>query len=183
MHRDDDAGIDRIEEFGDEGEIDRRGTSRGDEDDVGVADRFEFGIGERMSEISEMNEVNALGAEVNDRHLVFGKSFGGFEHVNRLDVDSANGSTLGREFEGAHDFKRGDDLSKVAVIAVVLVADDHEIGGLGDRFVTSRIGRTIRVDDDPKAGGFNQKRGVAVPGDFHRDRSLRDYSLMLNQSS
>ena len=51
------------------------------------------------------------------------------------------------------------------MIAVVFVADDDEIGGLGDRLVSARVRRSIRVEDDPQALGLDEKRRVAVPGD------------------
>ena len=63
--------------------------------------------------------------------------------------------------------ERRDDLAEMAVIAVVLVADDDEVGGLGDRLVSPRVGRSIGVEDDPQALGLDQERRVAVPGDPH----------------
>ena len=73
-----------------------------------------------------------------------------------------------RQFEGPDDLERRHDLSQVAVIAVVLVADDHQIRRFVDRQVAARVGRAIRVKDDPQTLGFDQERGVSVPGDAHR---------------
>ena len=53
----------------------------------------------------------------------------------------------------------------MAVVAVVFMADDDEVGGLVDRQVSARIGRSVRVEDDPQALGLDQKGRVAVPGD------------------
>ena len=55
----------------------------------------------------------------------------------------------------------------MAVIAVVLVADDDEVGGLGHGLVAPAVGRSIGIEDDPEPPSLDQERGVAVPGDSH----------------
>ena len=53
----------------------------------------------------------------------------------------------------------------MAVIAVVFMAHDDEVRRLGDRLVSPRVRRSIRVEDDPQAFGFDEECCVAVPGD------------------
>ena len=55
----------------------------------------------------------------------------------------------------------------MAVIAVVLVADNDQVGRLVDRQIASRVRRAIGIEDDPQALSFDQERGMAVPGDAH----------------
>src|SRR5690242_15851487 len=53
------------------------------------------------------------------------------------------------------------------MVAVVLVADDHDVSRLADRLVTPRVGRLVRVQDDPRPEGLDQEGRVTVPGDAH----------------
>ena len=118
-----------------------------------------------MTEVAQEHDVEVLGPEVNDRHLVFRQALGRLEDVDRLEPDAAKDRALRRQLERADRLERRHDLAEMAVITVVFVADDDEVGGLGDRLVSARVRRSIRVEDDPQALGLDQERRVAVPGD------------------
>ncbi len=95
--------------------------------------------------------MQVLGAEPDDRHLVLGQPLGRLVDVDRPDLDAAKDGAVRGKLEGSDRLERRDDLAEVAVIAVVLVADDDDVGGLGHRLVTAAVGRSIRVEDDPDA--------------------------------
>ena len=58
---------------------------------------------------------------------------------------------------------------EVAMIPVVLMADDHQVRGLVDRLVSPAIGRAIGIENDPNALGLDQECRMAEPGDPHED--------------
>jgi hypothetical protein len=91
-----------------------------------------------MSEVAKEQDVQVLGAEVNQYDLVFGQTLGSLENVDRLEPDVTDDPGLLRQLERPHGLKRGDDLAEVAMVAVVLMADDDKIGRLGDRPVSPR---------------------------------------------
>ena len=130
-------------------------------------ERRELGFGKRMAEVAQEHKVQVLGAEMDDRHFVFGQSLGALEDVDRLEANAANDLAFGRQLERRTTSNGRHDLAQVAVIAVVFMADDDQVGRLGDRLVAARVGRTVRVEDDPQALRLDQKRRVAVPGDPH----------------
>ena len=84
-----------------------------------------------------------------------------------LEPQAAKLPPLGRNLKRPDDLERRHDLAEVTVIAVVLVTDNDHVGRLVDRLVTARVGRPVRVEDDPHASGLDQERRVAVPGDSH----------------
>ncbi len=48
----------------------------------------------RMPEVAEEDEVQVLGAEMDDRHLVLGQPLGRLEDVDGLDLDAAKDACL-----------------------------------------------------------------------------------------
>ena len=139
VHRHDDPRSDGVEQSGDLGKVDRRRAAGGRQDDVGPAQRRQLGFGERVAEVAQEDEVQVLGAEMDDRHFVFGQALGRLENMDRLEPDAADDLALGRQLERPDRLERRDDLAEMAVVAVVLVADDDQVGRLGDRLVSPRV--------------------------------------------
>ena len=134
-------------------------------------ERGQLGLGERVTQVAQEHQVQVFGPEMNDRHFVFGQAFGGFENVDRLELNAAEEHAFRGKFERSKGLERRDDLAEMAVVAVVLVADHDEVGRLGDGQVSARVGRSIRVDDDPQSLGLEEKRRVAKPGDVQAGSS------------
>ena len=120
-----------------------------------------------MPQVSEEDQVKVLRPEVDDRHLVLGLPLGGLEHADRLDPDAACHFASGRQLESSNHLEWRNDLSQMAVIAVVFMADNDHVGRLIDRQIASRVRRAIGIEDDPQALSFDQERGMAIPGDAH----------------
>jgi hypothetical protein len=111
--------------------------------------------------------VETLGPEVDDRHLVLGLPLRRLEDVHRLELDAPDDLPRERDLQRPDDLERRDDLAEVAVVAVILVADDDDVSPLADRLVPARVGRTVRVEDGPESLGLDQERRVAIPSDAH----------------
>ena len=86
-----------------------------------------------MPQVAEEDQVQALRSEVDDRHLVLGLALGSLEDADRLDPDAAGHFASGRQARALGRPGRGDDLAQMAVIAVVLVADNDQVRRLVDR--------------------------------------------------
>jgi hypothetical protein len=172
MHRQDDPWCYGVEQGWDVGIVDRRRASGGRQDDVGSSKRRQLAVRERMAEIAQKNQVQVFGAEMNDRHCIFGQARWGLENRDRLDSNAPEDAATARQFQCTDHVKRRHDLPCVAMVAVVFVTDDNEVGRVCDRLVATRVGRSIRVEDDREAIGLNPKRRVAIPGDPHDGASL-----------
>src|SRR5262249_55242895 len=86
---------------------------------------------------------------------------------DRLEPNAARDLSRRRNLQSPNQLERRHDLAEMAVIAVVLVADYHDIRRFVDRLIPSRVGRSVGIEDDPDPFGLDQKSGVAVPGDGH----------------
>ena len=87
-------------------------------------------------------------------------------------MDAVEGCAIFGRSKAPNNFKRRNDLAQVAVVSVILVTDDHQISRLVDRFVTTGIGRSIRIENNPNLLSFDQERRVPVPFDAHEPMSL-----------
>src|SRR5271155_4153501 len=88
--------------------------------------------------------------------------------MDRLDVKAAHCLSPRRNLQRPDDLERGHNLAKMAVIAVVLMAENDQIRRLGNRLVTSRVGRAVRVEDDPQPLRLDQEGCMSIPRDAHR---------------
>src|SRR5262249_23589806 len=127
---------------------------------------------QRMPEVSQEDDVQALGAEVHDRNLVPGQPFGRLEDRDRPDLDAQEFGPGRRDLEGAKRLEWRHELAEMAVVSVILVADDDEVRGLVDRLISPAVGGSIGVQDDPGASCLDPEGRVTVPGDSHGDLSL-----------
>jgi hypothetical protein len=93
-----------------------------------------------MAEVAEVDDVQPLGPEVEDRHLVLRPPLGGLEGAHRFEPDPPDDPAPFGELQAPDHLERRDDLPEVAVIAVVLVADGHDVRRLVDRRVTPESG-------------------------------------------
>ena len=98
-----------------------------------------------------------------------GRFSGDSKNADRLEPEAAHLAPAGGKLQRPDDLERRDDLAEVAVVAVVLVADDHQVGRLVDRPVAPRIGRAVGVQDDPPPIRLDPERRMPVPVDDHGD--------------
>ena len=54
----------------------------------------QLGFRKRVAQVAQEDDVQALGAEMDDRHFVFGQTLGRLENVDRLEPDAAKDRAL-----------------------------------------------------------------------------------------
>ena len=114
VHGDDDLRPNGFQQRRDQREVDRGRSAGGGQNDVSALEGGQLILGERVAKVAQVDDVQVLGAKVQDGDLITGQLFGGLVTGDGVEADAVPGEALGRNIGSTNDVERWDDLAEVA---------------------------------------------------------------------